>query len=265
MKRSIVSLFTALIISTDASAYTILSSSTFPGNTITVDYNSTECAPMTAAVMADLITRAMDKTWNTVSWIRIEIVVGVESTSTFDDLTALAENHIIMDCDTGFSSRSATAVGLGGGGSNSSGQRVGHVVLSQDSASPSLFTSMGEVFQINVMAHEIGHAVGLGHSKNAKANMAGTANGSNDITDDDVAGITWLYGTRGFEDFFAGCASLGPIPPSDFGPEDGQALTFFALWLIIISLMWAGLRRRRRYLFSKSFASNCKGYSFTSP
>ena len=55
---------------------------------------------------------------------------------------------------------------------------------------------------MTVMAHEFGHALGLGESTVSTAVMYGTYNGIKQaLTSDDIAGIDSIYGTRPFDQF----------------------------------------------------------------
>src|SRR5262249_45631429 len=55
---------------------------------------------------------------------------------------------------------------------------------------------------LTVMAHEFGHALGLGHTTLSAAVMYGTYNGVKQaLVGDDIAGIRSTYGTRQFDQF----------------------------------------------------------------
>jgi hypothetical protein len=58
---------------------------------------------------------------------------------------------------------------------------------------------------MTVVAHEMGHALGLGESTVSQAVMYGTYNGIKQaLTSDDTAGIQSIYGTRNFDKFNSG-------------------------------------------------------------
>ncbi|KAF0244721.1 MAG: peptidase M10A and M12B matrixin and [Planctomycetota bacterium] len=74
----------------------------------------------------------------------------------------------------------------------------------------------------NVLLHELGHAVGMDHEDGVPAVMASAAMGTTDLTTDDIAGISALYGTG-----TGGGApppppgGTGESPPSDSGSSGG--------------------------------------------
>jgi hypothetical protein len=58
---------------------------------------------------------------------------------------------------------------------------------------------------MTVVAHEFGHALGLGESSVSTAVMYGTYNGiKQSLTSDDIAGVDSLYGTRQYDQFNTG-------------------------------------------------------------
>ena len=58
---------------------------------------------------------------------------------------------------------------------------------------------------MTVVAHEFGHALGLGESTVSTAVMYGTYNGiKQSLASDDIAGIQSIYGTRQFDQFNTG-------------------------------------------------------------
>ncbi|MEK7469179.1 MAG: matrixin family metalloprotease [Planctomycetota bacterium] len=68
----------------------------------------------------------------------------------------------------------------------------------------------------NVLLHELGHTVGMDHEDAAPAVMASAALGTTELTADDIAGISALYGK--------GTGSSAPPPPADSGSsESGTA------------------------------------------
>jgi hypothetical protein len=103
----------------------------------------------------------------------------------------------------------------------------GAVILVNDSASTP-FSSLSREEMINVMAHEIGHAIGIGHSKKAANLMYSTYYPNrHSLGQDDIDAVTYLYPNKldGCSGIFGTVALLG---------DDDQSPPF--LWTLIIGL-----------------------------
>jgi hypothetical protein len=118
---------------------------------------------------------------------------------------------------------------------------TGALVLNVQAGAAANINTFDADLTINVIAHEIGHVLGLGHSSSKGALMYFDASERTmaSLSQDDVDGITYLY-TRdefGSDAMFGGCAVVGASPSHSGG------------WLILAALAvptLATLRRRRR-------------------
>lgn len=83
-----------------------------------------------------------------------------------------------------------------------------------------------------ILAHEIGHILGLGHSADINALMYfdGSYKNKLSLAQDDVDGISYLYPSDEFKDgHFAGCGSVAHLPPPSFPPKGLLLLTLLML------------------------------------
>ena len=108
----------------------------------------------------------------------------------------------------------------------------------------------GRVDLENVVAHEMGHYLGLAHSEVADATMAGSAvageTSKRDLHDDDVAGICAVYPAGAFEE------ACDPTPRGglerDCEPGCGCSApgrtSISASWMLLLPVLIARLRRR---------------------
>ncbi len=111
---------------------------------------------------------------------------------------------------------------------NFSGRTInGALILVNDNGSNS-FQGLGRQEKVAVLAHEIGHAVGLGHSSLDKNLMYFQSVATRETLGwDDVDGITYLYPV---EQPLSGC---GTIELQDQGPGKGLLTLIFGLLLAL--------------------------------
>lgn len=90
---------------------------------------------------------------------------------------------------------------------------TGAVILINDTPS-TIFHTLTRNEQISVIAHEIGHAIGLGHSENKAALMYySTVDYREKLGQDDVDGVSYLYPVK-----MDGCGLLGMIDETKTPP-----------------------------------------------
>lgn len=151
-----------------------------------------------------------------------------------------------------------------------SGKKIaGAVILINDTAAT--FGNLSRSDQIAVLAHEIGHAIGLGHSEDKAALMYyRTVNLRSNLGQDDIDGVSYLYPVVG--DLFGlveggllgGCATItfdGKNPPKD--PPFAQMIItlgflVFCFELLRSSKARSALRALRFILFKKNFLFRVK-------
>lgn len=186
------------------------------GNTICDPTN----AGVTPAELEDLIKPAVDKYWNEVPTSALDLGASGSSEAInninegrlcsptdqdcIDDAEAAGNidpdeglippvKDIIIACNSNplnFGSANVIAVTIP---NKFSGKKiVGSVILINDFAPT--FGNLSRSDKISVLAHEIGHAIGLGHSENSSALMYyRTVNLRTNLGQDDVDGVTYLY------------------------------------------------------------------------
>jgi predicted Zn-dependent protease len=144
--------------------------------------------------LIDLINEAVDEFWNTVHTSSISLEsFGYVSAGGKDinDILAAANNTIVVGCsrDSYISASSTIAVG---GYSYSSGIMRGYVALNDKNLTP--FVTLTRRDKVATLAHEIGHALGIGHSEKDFALMYfSTGAVFNYLSQDDADAITYLY------------------------------------------------------------------------
>ncbi len=228
---SIFALVLTMITHSSAEAFTLTLGPLDQNNTgwekssITFDLDSS-CSPYETQVR-EAVTAASDL-WAEVPTAALEVSIGAITTlnnpiTTYigSGATAYApEGNPIIYCDTAFSTTSGLSANsipgfAGGMNIEASGKIVGgFLVLNAEAGGTANFTTLDSTLVKVILAHEIGHVLGLGHSADTNALMYYSTGPTRELAlaKDDMDGISYLYprsepGTGGF----FGCGTLNPI------------------------------------------------------
>lgn len=221
------SFLSAALISASASAFTLSNSSGVTGwanNEVTIVVNTANC-PSGIDVIA-LIKSAMD-VWNNVPTSALKIKYGGTTNATTDG------NPVVAYCETNFQAVTGAdqddTPGVARGNGNS--VLTSGLLILNASAGASNIASVDRLGLEVVVAHEIGHVLGLGHSQTPNALMYFTYSLKKELNlaQDDIDGISYLYPSDEFKDGdFAGCGFVKNIPP----PSSGLMLALLLLALL---------------------------------
>ncbi len=257
-----------------AGTYMSSTAAYFKDSTVKVRVASNSTCANAGVSISDIIsyiTPAIDNYWNEVTTSRLKL----ENAKTFNTSNSLfstgklcvnqsstvscsgVSNPIPKVTDIVIACNDNTANFSIGGGSpasvlaitlpnNISGNNLlGSMILINDTPSTP-FPSLTEEEKIAVIAHEIGHAVGIGHSVNDGNLMFWTPTPKRfALGPDDVDALTYLYPKR-----FDGCGLLGSIqdqePPS-YLPSFLLGI-FFSVFLFLLLITF----QKFRFKFQKS-------------
>lgn len=228
-----------------AQAYTLNNNfgASFKKNKVGVQIaNTSNCAQagLSPTALRDLIEPAVDRFWNQVPTSALKlsddgfsetiphITDGVLCAPTDSSCISSAGTDlipgvtdIIISCNTNaanFSSNNVLAVTIP---NNFSGKKIAGAVILINDTSP-IFSTLSKSDQISVIAHEIGHAIGLGHAEDKEKSALmyyKTVNLRRSLGQDDMDGVSYLYPVH-FDAFGKGCfgamidTDSGSIPPS---------------------------------------------------
>jgi hypothetical protein len=227
MKSFIFSLVFFLFL--NLNAFTLSNSSGIKGwanNEVTIVVNTANC-PNGVDVVA-LIKDAMD-VWNNVPTSSLKVKYGGSTTSTTDGNPVVAYCETNFQAVTGANQNETPGVARGNGNS----QLVTGLLILNASVGTANIANVSRIGLEVVVAHEIGHVLGLGHSQSANALMYYTYSLKTDLNlaQDDIDGISYLYPSDEFKDNeFAGCGLIKNIPP----PSSGLILMTLLLCLLPI-------------------------------
>ena len=266
MKFLITSLIT---LSSPLWAYTLNNNfgASFKDNDVKVKIaGDTTCASagVTAYELEDMVGPAIDKFWNRVPTSALRLKSGgftgvINNINTgrlcapTDDacITAAAGSvippvtDIVIACNnlaTNFGGASVLAVTIP---NNFSGKNItGAVILINNSSTA--FANLSKDDQIGVIAHEIGHAIGLGHTDDRAALMYyRTVDLRRALGEDDIRGVSYLYPVH--IDGFGLLGGCGTIQSKDGNPPTNPPYWPMGLALAVMILIF-----ELRQLFKRS-------------
>lgn len=186
--------------------------------------------------------------WNNVASSRVKLSVAGSTTST------TSSNPITVYCETNYE----VVLGMPGANAGSPGAAVGLPTTGDYFTSGTLYlnASSGNANIANyssallsvILAHEIGHLLGLGHSQDLNALMYYNASLKTTLglAQDDIDGVTYLYPRNEL----SGDKPLGCALVKDSRPPSTRGFLTFTILMLLPLLMIFVLRRRRKSLSS---------------
>lgn len=198
-----------LLFMTHAYSFTLVSGEPkFPTSEVIVDVSSNSCSNigLSSEDLLQLAEEAADEYWNKVPTCALELkrgsVKGVDVSSEDPGTQAGANalyskaenNHILIGCNSNATLFPANSSTLAVGTIYTASAGVRGVVLINNTATTP-FNRMDQREKWATLAHEIGHAFGLGHSSDPIALMyyATGAKIQERLTIDDYDGCSYLY------------------------------------------------------------------------
>lgn len=240
MKKNMMVLFLMLMVPATASAFTLVSDLIKSGwnkPELLFDINETSCSGLgiEVASMNAAIQAALDL-WNGVPTSSLRIKRGgvVTGTANSDNPVIYCTNTLSGGADPDFVLATG-AIGTVEGGRPATGS----IQINGDSSKNGYFENLSQLQKEIVIAHEMGHVLGLGHTEYQPALMFYdiTSKKNVNLSQDDIDGVTWLHPRSEPGSGFMGCGTLSmPAPPS-FG------MGVLANWALLLGLCLLASRR----------------------
>jgi hypothetical protein len=215
---------------------------------------------LTAEKLREDVVAAVDRFWNRVHTSRLRFVVrpevlGGPANLTTSEMLALApENKILVGCSSNTTVFTSASILAGTRMSNTEPPRASVTINNTDG---SLYATLTQEQRISTMAHEIGHALGLGHTTHKDALMYYLA--SDDVkvrylSPDDADGSSYLYPKKSkFMGLVAGCGLVKDVGgPGSSGSHEVWGLLAEILLLGGLYLLWRKISFKRLARLIKS-------------
>lgn len=223
----------ALLLPLPAQAFTLLTDGMrgWSGETVRFRLNPGSC-DVSTGVLTAAIERAVDL-WNSVPSSKLKL----EYAGTTGD--SGSQNPPVIECDPAFGSTSTVGVGsvvTDGGGTIVSGR----IRLNAQSGSAGDIATKSTTTLEIIMAHEMGHVLGIGHTPAESALMHFSVGQKENLSmaQDDMDALSYLYPREEpLNGQVFGCGTLGD------GPGGANAL---ANWAALLLVMIAGFALRLR-------------------
>ncbi len=217
---------------------------------------------ISASELLDMAMEGADDFWNKVPTSNLKLERGGiyetsdslfltgqlcarDSGSSCSDSTSVPEvSDIVIACNTETTKNfpSSSYLAISAPTSLSGSDIKGSIILINNSSNTN-FKNLSRSEMVSVLAHEIGHAVGLGHSNKSEALMYyQNSDKLSRLSQDDIDGISYLYPNR-----LDGCTGLFGTIDTD-NPSNNSPAPFIHSFLY--GLMLIGLLSLTKFLFN---------------
>lgn len=242
-------IFITLLISSNSFAFTLNNSAaaSFSNNQVSINVAEIDCPGLSGITYTDLLDIAQEAStrfWNTVPTSALELVRGSVTSVSGDFYTQqicsnadtnnctpnsalVVGSDILISCNNNATNFSGSSHVLAVGAPNNiNGDAInGALILINDNGT---FDTLSRDEQIAVVAHELGHAVGLGHSEHDHNLMYFSSVSSRfRVGEDDADGVSWLYPT---EQPISGCGTINLV--DDHHNRNGLFSVFMGLLMV---------------------------------
>lgn len=227
-----------LMIPLETKAFTLLNTDVLQGwDTVDLAFNVNESSCTALGISASQLNEAIDSAvelWNKVPHSKIKLRRGDVVTSPTTVAAGISNPPVIV-CNTGQIASPDVVAAEGYAFISSSKKRPtkGFIQLNGDNTKAVYFGNLSTTKAAVVMAHEMGHVLGLGHTEKSYALMYYnySLKENFNLSQDDMDGLAWLNPRDEWMGRIMGCATVEDI--SKIPPPPGGSAGVIANWLLL--------------------------------
>lgn len=234
------------LISFNLHAWTLSSGaiSRFPSDTVSLNVATNDSCSNAGITHAELLNEAFEAAeqyWNQVPTSRLRFIKGttkaVDAYSIASQTSGATQGEILLGCKDEADFGSIGAIAVGGNLVAFPDGSITKAWVSVDGSASSTYDSLTKTERLAVLAHEIGHAIGLGHSEKDSLMYFSILSTREKLSDDDMAAVSWLYPNRSDSfDVLGSCGTIATMGGGGNGPGPFQfILTAFLGMLMVLS------------------------------
>lgn len=240
-------LFVGLSASVDAFGFTLLGGTSatkgWSSNTIEFHINPADCPGNVRSMVEEAFA-----VWNAIPTVSLDLKIGSDSAVTIEQvlagtIDATPSIHCVTNMAAiGLNPSVIPGVAMGMRFDGNSHIVMAALVLNVQEGASANINNLDSQLTIDVITHEIGHVLGLGHSGDTNALMYydASARKSATLAQDDVDGMTYLYARDelGPDQMFGGCSVIGV--------QSHKLSSRWSMVLLMLPLFALGVRSLRR-------------------
>jgi hypothetical protein len=215
---------------------------------LVVNINYVSCSGIARSVLDDAIDESFDL-WNSVSTSNMRLIRGSNTATTASDaFTGVATDDPVIVCDTAFGATTSTdanqVFAVSDISSSGSAITYGFMLLNAQVGATANISNLSPIQFTILLAHEIGHVLGLGHTGVDESLMYYDLSLKTHLrlSQDDVDGVSFLYSrSEPDEDKVFGCARVGA----------GRSGPISQIWITALLLSLCQLWFRRNLILRR--------------
>jgi len=217
----------------------------FPSDTIALNVATNDSCSNAGITHNELLNEAFEAAeqyWNKVPTSRLRFIKGttkaVDAYSIANQTSGSVKGEILLGCKDEADFNTLGAIAVGGRSITFPDGSISKAWVSIDGSASSTYDSLSKTERLAVLAHEIGHAIGLGHSEQDSLMYFSVVPTREKLSDDDIAAVSWLYPNRSDSfDVLGNCGTIAMVGGGN-GPGPFQFILTAMLGLFI-SLMFS--------------------------
>ena len=226
----------------------------FPSDTVELNVATNDSctnAGVTHDQLLDDAFKAADQYWNRVPTSRLRFIKGSKKAVASYDPTAGTsggvKGEVLIGCKNDGNFAASGAIAFGGQSYAFPDGTIKTAFVAVDGSATSTYSTTAEAVKRAILAHEIGHAIGLGHSERDSLMYYSLPPERTKLGEDDMAAVTYLYPRRDVGLGILGtCGTIEDINKNNSGSGMQSFLLTLFSGFILVLLLWWPLQREKK-------------------